>query len=265
MRKFVPGALVALMLGAGAAHANEGVALPVQDWSFKGLFGKFDQAALKRGFQVYAEVCANCHSLKLVAYRNLAAIGLPEGQIREYAATKSVQDGPNDAGEMFTRPALPSDRFVSPFANEKAARAANGGAYPPDLSLMVKARKGGPDYLFGILTGFKDQPPEEFLKAWKEHHEGADFKMMDGMQFNEYFPGNQIGMPPPLSEGSVTYADGTQATVAQMSRDVTAFLAWTASPEMDHRKALGMKVLLFVAVLTAMLYAVKRKIWSNLH
>ena len=243
--------LGASMLGSGAKAAGDQVKPPSQKWSFTGLFGTFDRGALQRGFLVYNEVCAGCHSVRLVAYRNLMEIGFTEDQVKKIAAEKEVQDGPNDEGEMFDRPAGPSDRFVSPFPNENAARAANNGAFPPDLSLMVKARKDGANYLHALMTGYKDPP--------------AGTTLPEGMAYNEYFPGKQIAMPAPISEDGVEYADKTKATVDQMSRDVTTFLAWAAEPELEERKRMGVKVLLFLLVLTGLLYAVKRKIWADVH
>lgn len=241
-----------LALGPNSAVASGGAALEEQRWSFDGLFGTFDQAALQRGFQVYNEVCAACHSLSLMAYRNLTEIGFTEDQVKKIAAAVEVTDGPDDEGEMFERPGRATDRFKSPFANEQAARAANNGAFPPDLTLMTKARLGGADYLYGLMIGYKDEPP-------KDMH----LTMQEGMSFNMAFPGHQIAMPPPLSDEMVEYADGTKATVTQMARDVTEFLAWTAEPELEGRKRLGIKVVLFLFVLTGMLYAVKRRVWSD--
>ena len=234
------------------AHASGDVVKPPpQDWSFQGLFGTFDRSALQRGFQVYNEVCSGCHSLRLVAYRNLADIGFTEDQIVKIAGEKEVQDGPDAEGEMFDRPARASDRFVSPFPNDNAARAANNGAFPPDLSLMVKARKDGTNYLHALMTGYKEAP--------------ADTKMPEGMAYNLYFPGNKIAMPLPLAEDGVEYADKTKATVAQMASDVTTFLAWAAEPELEERKSLGAQVLLYLIVFSGLLYAVKRKVWADVH
>ncbi|HEX7005537.1 MAG TPA: cytochrome c1 [Alphaproteobacteria bacterium] len=233
----------------GQGHAAP--ELSAQHWSFSGLFGTFDQAQLHRGFEVYNNVCAACHSLRLVAYRNLSAVGLSEEEIRTLAAAKEVPGEPDDAGEPTTRPALPSDRIVPPFSNENAARAANNGALPPDLSLIVKARLGGADYIYSLLTGYTEPP--------------ADFKLQEGLHYNAVFAGHQIAMPPPLNDGQVQYADGTEATVDQMARDVTAFLAWAAEPELEARKRLGVKVVLFLILLTAMLYAIKRKVWADVH
>ena len=222
-----------------------------QNWSFDGLFGTFNQAQLRRGFEVYNTVCAACHSLSLVAYRNLADVGLSEEEIRTLAASKEMPGEPDEDGSPTTRPALPSDRIVPPFPNDNAARAANNGALPPDLTLMVKARLGGADYLYSLLTGYTEPP--------------AGVEVQEGLYYNSAFAGHQIAMPPPLSEGQVQYADGTEASVEQMSRDVTAFLAWTAEPELEARKRLGVKVVLFLILLTAMLYAIKRKVWADVH
>jgi ubiquinol-cytochrome c reductase cytochrome c1 subunit len=242
---------LALLVPTISADSASAPKPPAQAWAFNGVFGTFDRAELRRGLIVYRQVCSACHSLNLVAYRHLAGVGFGEDEIKAVAETVEVTDGPNDQGEMFQRAGRPSDKFKAPFANEKAARAANNGAYPPDLSLMVKARKGGADYLHALLTGYKESP--------------AGFQLMDGMFYNAYFPGQQIAMGAPLNEGSVDYPDGTKASVEQMARDVTTFLAWTAEPEMEERKRLGPKVLLFLLVLTGMLFALKRMIWADLH
>ncbi|MEX2453950.1 MAG: cytochrome c1 [Rhodospirillaceae bacterium] len=234
-----------------AIAAGEATAPPAEHWSFSSLFGTFDRDALRRGFQVYKGVCAGCHGLRLVAYRNLMDIGFSEDEVKDIAAESDFMDGPNDDGEMFDRPGLPSDRFRSPFPNENAARASNNGAYPPDLSLIVKARLGGADYVHAILTGYRDPP--------------AGTELPDGMYYNEYFPGHNIAMAPPLSDGIVEYADGTEATADQLSRDVTTFLAWTAEPELETRKRIGVKVVLFLLLLTGLLYVVKRRIWQDVH
>ena len=252
MRRIIIGAVMALCVSAATVSASTGAHPPDVKWSFEGIFGRYDHAALKRGLQIYIEVCAGCHSLKQVAYRNLIDIGLTEDEIKALAGEFEVEDGPNGEGEMFARPAGPADKFVSPFANKKAARAANNGAYPPDLSLMVKARKNGADYLHGLLTGYHEEPPE-------------GVELMDGMSYNDYFPGNQIAMPQPLDDESVEYADGTKATLDQEAKDLVQFLTWAASPELEARKSMGVKVMLFVIVLTAMLYAVKRKVWADVH
>ncbi len=235
--------------GAGLAKAAEGVAVPDKDWAFEGIFGTFDTASLQRGLQVYKNVCASCHGLRFVAFRNLADLGYNEDEIAAIAADFMVEDGPNDEGEMFTREAVASDHWPSPFPNEQAARVANGGAYPPDLSLIVEARANGADYLYHLLIGYTEPP--------------ADMEVPPGQYYNEYFPGHLISMPPPLVEGIVEYADGTEATTEQMAEDVTHFLTWAAEPQLVARKQMGIKVILFLLVLTGLLYAVKRKVWSD--
>ena len=244
---------LALSLGFSTAQAAEGVEIPKQSWAFSGIFGSFtkDQHQLQRGLQVYREVCAGCHSLKYVSFRNLEALGYNEDEIKAFAAEAIVEDGPDDEGEMFERPGLPSDLFPSPFPNDKAAAAANGGALPPDLSLMAKARVGGPDYIYALLIGYTDPPP--------------DFDLMQGLNYNAYFPGHQIAMAAPLFEDGVSYADDTPATVDQQARDVSAFLMWAAEPNLTERKQTGIKVILVLIVFTALLYAVKRKVWAELH
>jgi ubiquinol-cytochrome c reductase cytochrome c1 subunit len=252
MRKLILAAAVALAgLQAGAALAAEGAAPPERDWSFSGIFGKFDRGAMQRGFQVYREVCSGCHSIRLIAFRNLEALGYGEDEIKAIAAEYSVEDGPDEEGEMFERSGLPSDRIPSPFPNSKAAAAANNGAAPPDLSLMIKARDGGADYVHGLLTGYAE-PPE-------------DRELLEGQNYNLYFPGNTTAMAEPLFEDAVEYDDGTRATVEQMASDVVTFLAWTAEPEMEERKRMGIKVFLFLLVFTGVLYACKRKVWADLH
>lgn len=247
------GALVlgaATLVGAAPARAaGEAIALPPVNFSFEGAFGAFDRASQQRGFQVYKEVCSACHGMRLLSYRNLLEIGLPEAQVRAIAAEFQVVDGPNDQGEMFERPARLSDRFRRPFANEQAARAANNGAYPLDLSVIAKAREGGADYIYALLNGYTE-PPE-------------GFQLMEGMHYNKYFPGHQIAMPSVLNDGQVEFADGTQASVSQMARDIATFLAWAAEPEMEQRKAMGVRIILFLTVLGGLTYAVKRKIWAD--
>lgn len=243
-----------LLAGVGAAPAQaagEAIHIPNTPFSFDGIFGTFDRASAQRGFQVYKEVCAACHAMKQVFYRNLRELGLSEAEVRAIAATVQIQDGPTDEGQMFERPGRPSDRFRSPFPNEQAARAANNGAYPPDLSVIAKAREGGADYLFALLTGYVDPP--------------AGMTMMSGMNYNKYFPGHQIAMGAPLNADSVTFHDGTKATVEQMAHDVATFLAWAAEPEMEARKRMGVRMVLFLTILGGLAYAVKRKIWADLH
>jgi ubiquinol-cytochrome c reductase cytochrome c1 subunit len=237
---------------AGIARAQEEAPSPPrQQWSFEGVFGTYDRAALQRGFQVYKEVCAACHPVKHLFFRDLTEIGYSEAEVKGVAAQAQVTDGPNDSGEMFQRPARPSDPIPGPFPNDQAARAANNGALPPDLSLITKARDGGPDYVYAILNGFKDAP--------------AGFKMLDGMYYNEYFTGHQIKMPPPLSADQVKFADSTPATVPQMAHDVVTFLSWAAEPNLEERHRTGFKVILFLIIATGVFYAAKRKIWSRVH
>jgi ubiquinol-cytochrome c reductase cytochrome c1 subunit len=242
---------VALAVAVPAQAAGPSVAIPSQTWSFGGLFGTFDRASAQRGFLVYKQVCASCHAMKQLAYRNLEGIGLSEEEIRAIAAEVMIVDGPNDDGEMFERPGRPSDRFRSPYPNPQAARAANNGAYPPDLSLIVKARPNGANYLYALLTGYRESPP-------------PGVEPMEGMHYNEYFPGHWIAMAQPLYPDMVDYPDGTPATIEQMARDVTTFLAWAAEPELEQRRAMGVRVILFLIVLAGLTYGVKRKIWADL-
>ncbi len=220
-----------------------------QKWPFDGFFGRFDQSSLQRGFQVYREVCAGCHGIRLVSYRDLSSIGYSNDDIKSIASEYEIKDGPDDEGEMYMRFAKPSDKFIGPYLNKNEARAANNGSYPPDLSLIVKARAGGADYLYNLLNGYKEMP--------------ENFNLNDGMYYNTIYPGNQIAMPQPIYDESVEYEDNTPASQDQIIRDVTSFLAWTAEPELDERKSIGIRVLLFLFLLTLMLYAVKRKIWRD--
>ena len=223
-------------------------------WSFDGFFGKFDRASLQRGFQVYKEVCASCHSMKLVSYRNLAEEGGPqftEEEVKAIASQYEVIDGPNAEGEMFTRTAKPSDKFKSPYPNENASRSANGGAYPPDMSVLVKARPGGADYIYSVLMGYEDKVPE-------------NIKLEDGVYYNKYMAGNKIRMAKPLSDGSVEYSDGTKASQEQMAKDVTTFMTWAAEPHLEVRKKIGFKSVLYLLILTILVYLIKKKIWSRI-
>ena len=271
--RLIGGVMAALIgLGSTTALAAAGKAIPAQDWSFGGafdIFGAFDRGAQQRGFQVYKEGCAGCHSLDLIAFRNLADLGFNEDEIKAIAAEYTIEDGPDDDGEMFEREGRPSDTFPPPFPNAKAAAAANGGAVPPDLSLMAKARSRGPDYLYALLTGYADLPDDwenvEEFSYISEEFKDPKFELLEGLNFNHYFPGHQIAMPPPLSEDAVEFADGTPATVEQMAADVSHFLMWAAEPNLEHRKAMGIKVILFLIIFTALLYAVKKKVWADLH
>ena len=223
------------------------------DWSFEGIFGTFDRSSLQRGYQVYQEVCSGCHSIQHLSYRNLSEKGGPEFSLDEakaIAAQFEVTDGPNDEGEMFTRPRRLSDKFVNPFPNIQAATAANGGAYPPDMSVLVKARKGGADYIYSLLLGYEEVP--------------AGYELDDGVYYNKYIPGNKIMMSKPLSEGAVEYSDGTQATEAQMAKDVVTFLTWAAEPNLEARHKMGFKVFIFLIILLTLVYFSKQKVWSRL-
>lgn len=251
LKTVILSAALALGIG-GTALASGGVHIPAQDWPHSGVFGTIDKQSAQRGFQIYKEVCSACHSMRLVPIRTLAGIGFTEAQIKDIAAGYEVTDGPNDAGDMFQRPAVSADRFPKPFPNDNAARAANGGALPPDLSLIAKARVGGEDYLYAFLTGFEDPAP-------------ADVTLMPGMNYNKYFPGHQVGMPNILMPDGVTYADGTKATVEQQARDISTFLTFVAEPHLDARKQMGVKVILFLIVFAGLMYATKRQLWSGLH
>ena len=232
--------------------AGEKKELLTSDWSFKGYFGKFDRAALQRGYQVYTEVCASCHSMKYLSYRNLAEKGGPEfseEQAKAIAANFEVTDGPNDDGDMFTRSAKLSDKFVQPYRNDKEAIASNGGAYPPDMSVLVKARSGGADYVYSLLLGYEDPPSGATLD--------------DGVYYNKYMYGNNIKMPKPLMDGQVEYNDGTEATEQQMAKDVVTFLAWSAEPHLEARHKIGFKAIIYLIIITILVYFSMKKIWSR--
>ena len=234
-------------------NAAEKVKLLKTDWSFKGLFGKFDRGSLQRGYQVYSEVCSSCHSMKYVSYRNLSEPGGPEfteEQVKAIAANFEVVDGPNSDGEMFVRPAKPSDKFVMPFETVKAAQAANGGAYPPDMSVLAKARSGGVDYIYSVLLGYEDPP--------------SGVTLDEGVYYNKYMYGNNIKMAKPLSNDLIEYSDGTVATEEQMAKDVTTFLMWAAEPHLEARHKMGFKAILYLIILTILVYFSMKKIWSRI-
>lgn len=243
----------AVLLTTGPTGQAAGEARHPRDahFHFAGVFGTFDRAAAQRGLQVYLQVCAACHSMHLLSYRNLLELGLSETEVRAIAATAEVTDGPNDEGQMFQRPARLSDRFRRPFANDAAARSANNGALPPDLSVITKARHDGPNYVYSLLTGYGQEPP-------------ADMVMGDGMNYNPYFPGGQIAMGQVLNDDQLEYADGTNATADQMARDVTTFLAWAAEPELEARRRMGIRVLIFLGIAGVLAYMVKKRIWADL-
>lgn len=244
-------------------EAAGGHHMPQLDWSFNGPFGTYDKAALQRGFLVYKQVCSSCHALKKIYYRNLEALGYSDAQIKTIAAEYTVTDGPNDEGEMFDRPARSSDHIKAPFANNKAAAFANGGAVPPDLSLITKARHGGADYVYGVLTGYAEPPAGITLTATQHYNKVKDGGLIgpDG----QHIPGGILAMAPPLSDGLVSYEDGSPQTADQYARDVAQFLTWAAEPEMEHRKQMGIKVLIFLSFFAAIMYATKRKVWEKLH
>ena len=240
-------------LSTASSFSAEKVDYLKTDWSFKGLFGKFDRGSLQRGYQVYTEVCASCHSMKYLSYRNLGEKGGPEfseAETKAIASSFEVIDGPNADGEMFTRPAKPSDKFVKPYENVKAAQAANGGAYPPDMSVLVKARGGGEDYIYSLLQGYEDAP--------------SGITLDDGVYYNKYMYGNKIKMAAPLSDDLIEYGDGTKATVEQMSKDVTTFLMWTAEPHLEARHSMGFKAIVYLIILTILVYLSMKKIWSRI-
>ena len=284
MKNFLIGAAAAafgltanLALAVGAEQAGHNVAEPTHfpikkpvemDWSFAGPFGTYDKGQLQRGLKVYKEVCAACHSMKRVPFRALEELGYNEAQVKAFAAEYEVQDGPNADGEMFTRPGLPSDYFPSPFPNDVAAAAANGGAAPPDFSLIAKARavergfptfvfdiftqyaESGPDYIHALLTGYDETPPE-------------GMEIPEGTYYNPYFnAAKSLAMPKPINDDAVTYDDGSPQTVEQYSRDVSAFLMWAAEPHLEARKQTGFNVMVFLVLFAGLVYMTKRKIWA---
>ena len=263
--------LAGIML-AGAPLSAQAASYPLikpeqQSWSFSGPFGRWDIGALQRGLKVYKEVCAACHGLEYVAFRNLADLGYTDEQIKAFAAEYTVMDGPDALGDMFERPAIPSDRFPSPFPNQEAAAAANNGAAPPDLSLIAKARavergfptfvfdifttyaENGPDYLYALLTGYQDPP--------------AGVEVAEGAYYNPYFiAGSALAMAPPLFDEMVAYDDGSPETVSQYSHDLANFLMWAAEPKLVERKQLGFKVMIYLLILAALLYLVRKAVWA---
>jgi len=243
---------LALAAVSPARAAGGEVALQHAEWSFQGVFGTYDRDALRRGYKVYKEVCSVCHSMEYVKFRNLGEPGGPEfeeGQVKALAAEITVEDGPNADGEMYERSGEPKDAFPSPYPNPEASAAALGAA-APDLSLIAKARAGGPDYVYSLLKGYVDAP------------EG--FEVTTG-SYNLYFPGHMIAMPAPLSDGQVDYEDGTPNTVDQMAKDVTHFLMWAAEPKLEQRHRMGFQVLIYLVLLTGILYFAMRKVWAAAH
>jgi cytochrome c1 len=266
--------LAACLSGVGAltARAQEAAPPPREKWSFAGPFGTYDPEQLQRGFKVYREVCSVCHSLKLLSFRNLADPGGPdftEAQAAAIAATFQVTDGPNDQGEMFQRAGKISDYFPWRFANDQAARAALGGKLPPDMSDLAKARSyewGFPRFIFDAFTGYQEDGPDYIHAIINGYATApAGFVLTPGTYYNKYFPGNAIGMPPPLRDGLVQYTDGSPQTLDQYGRDVAAFLMWAAEPKLDQRKRLGFQVMIFLFVFTGLLYFTKKKVWHDVH
>ena len=269
-----------------AVAAMEEPVIARQPWSFAGLTGHFDQAQVQRGYQVFEAVCSKCHSADLFAFRNLGEPGGPafsEGQVKTLAAAAEIDDVPNDAGEVKKRPGRPSDNWPAPFANEQAAKAANGGALPPDFSVLAKARglhadhpwymapvvmgkdilsgyqEGGPDYIYALLNGYLEKPPADMLGL-----DGKPFKLVEGLNYNTAFVGHQIAMPQPLHDGDVQYGDGSPLTVDQYSRDVASFMMWMAEPALEERKTLGIRVLIYLGILSVLLFLAKQIIWSRI-
>lgn len=239
------------------------------DWSFAGPFGTYDKGQLQRGLKVYREVCSACHSMSMVTFRTLEGLGYSEAQVKALAAEYTVTDGPNADGEMFERPGVPSDPFPPPFPNAAAAAAANNGAAPPDFSLIAKARgvirgfptfvfdiftqyaEGGPDYIHALLTGYDRTPPE-------------GMEIAEGTHYNPYFiAGKSLAMAKPLSDGQVTYDDGSPQTIDQYAKDVSAFLMYVAEPHLEDRKKTGFRVMIFLALFGGLVYLTKRKVWSQ--
>ena len=244
--------VIFILSNNSVAEEKENLDLLKNKWSFEGLFGTFDRASLRRGYQVYNEVCSGCHSMSLLSYRNLSEKGGPEFSLEDtknIAASFEITDGPNSEGEMFTRPGRPSDKFLNPYPNIQAAKSANGGAYPPDMSVLVKARKGGANYVYSILLGYEDPPP--------------DVKLDDGVYYNKYISGQNIMMPNVLSDGLINYADGKGATTQQMAKDVATFLTWASEPSLEARHKIGFKVILYLIILGLLVYFSMKKIWSR--
>ena len=222
------------------------------NWSFDGVFGTFDRASLQRGYQVYKEVCSGCHSAKYLSYRNLSEKGGPEFSVEEAKAIASkfeVEDGPNSEGEMFIRSGRLSDNFVNPYPNIEASTAANGGAYPPDMSVLAKARSGGADYIYSLLLGYEEAP--------------ADFELDDGVYYNQYMPGKKIKMSEPIYDEIVEYSDGTQATKEQVAKDITTFLVWASEPHLESQHRMGFKSIFYLIILITLVYMSKQKVWAR--
>jgi ubiquinol-cytochrome c reductase cytochrome c1 subunit len=266
LRKAFAFAALGLALMAGPLFAGQASAATLQEepldvhWSFEGPFGKFDKEQVQRGYKVYREVCSACHSMKLLYFRNLGQKGGPfydpkypnpnnNPYVKSLAHDIQVKDIDQDTGDPISRPATPADAFPSPFPNEPAARASNGGSLPPDLSVMAKARDGGPAYIYSLLTGFKPAP--------------HNMTIPPGKYFDPYMPGEMIAMPPPLADGKVTFDDGKPSTVKEEALDVAAFLAWAAEPKMEERKAFGLGAMIYLLIFSGLLWFSYKKIWKN--
>tara|TARA_B100000029_G_scaffold130731_1_gene124374 strand:- start:1569 stop:2327 length:759 start_codon:yes stop_codon:yes gene_type:complete len=251
LRKFAILILIIMFNSNLYAAESSKEKLTKQDWSFNGITGTYDKAAIQRGLKVYQEVCAGCHSMNLIYYRDLEDIGFSKEQIKVIASEYTILDGPNDEGEMFERPARPADKFVDPYMNAQEARLSNNGSYPPDLSVINKSRKGGADYIYNLLIGYEEPP--------------ADLVLGEGMYYNKWMDGKQIAMPTPLYDGSVDYDDGTENTASQLAKDVTIFLQWAAEPELEERKRLGVKVILFFIIFGIFVFLSKRRLWKQIN
>lgn len=250
---FIISLLPFLLIGENLKASESKISLIDANWSFEGIFGKFDRGELRRGYQVYSEVCSGCHSMSSLSYRNLSEEGGPEFSIeivKNIAASFEVMDGPNSEGEMFARSGRLSDKFVSPYPNIQASMAANGGAYPPDMSVLAKARNGGAAYIYSLLQGYEEAPEE--------------FSLDDGVYYNKYMEGNQIKMPNVLSDDLIEYADGTKATTEQMAKDVASFLAWAAEPSLEARHKIGFRVILYLIILAGLVYLSMNRLWSGI-
>ncbi|HEY1710398.1 MAG TPA: cytochrome c1 [Rhizomicrobium sp.] len=256
--------LLAVSTAAFADDLSEPLPPQHESWSWDGIFGTYDRGQLQRGFQVYKEVCSACHSLNRVSFHDLSyengGTGMfNDAEVKAIAAAYKIPAEPNDKGETtdangnpLTRPGIPADHFPPPFANEQAARSANGGALPPDQSLIVKARDGGADYIYSVVTGDGQKPPHGFA-------------VLQGKYYDPYFPGRNISMPPPLTANQVTYADGTKATVDQEAKDIVAFLSWASEPKLEDRHRIGLGVMLFMILLSGLLYLSYRTLWKDAH
>ena len=244
--------LLILLASFNSYSSDSGEKPKILKWTFEGALGYYDKASLRRGFRVYNEVCAACHSMNLLTYRKLKDIGYTEDEVKTIASAKNVSDE-NDEGEIVERPARLNDKFVAPYKNKQASMAANNGAYPPDLSIATKVyeHSGGANYIYSLLTGFEEPP--------------VDFVMPEGKYYNKYFAGHVISMAPPLSDGVLTYNDGTEATIDQLARDVSNFLQWASEPELEERKKMGFQFMVFLVFATIISYLLKKRIWKNVH